>query len=173
MKALNSVLCAAAILSSLVGRAFCAEIVGVITDSQGQGIANVRIIAMNMSNNASSETHSKANGRYQITGLPPGVYKYTVDPGASGFKGGDAVSYLGGKGLTIDWQLSATNGAIALASDGAGTMLANDPYGFTEQEYATIVMGSAALVTGGVVGGLAASGQFSGSSSGPPASPSL
>ena len=173
MRAPTSVFFTAAMLSLMLGQAFCADVVGVVTDSQGQPIANIRIIARNMSNNASSEARSKANGRYQIPRLLPGVYKYTLDPGASGFKGSDAVSYLGSKGLTIDWQLSATNEAIALASDGAGSMLAGDPYGFTEQEYATIVAGSAALVTGGVLGGLAASGEFSGSSSAPPASPSL
>ena len=173
MRVLISVLVGAAVLSGAVGPAFCADVVGVVTDSQGQPVANVRIIARNMSTGASIEARSKPNGRYRVNGLAPGVYKYSIDPAGSGFKGGDAVSYLDSKGLTIDWQLSATNEAIALASDGAGTMLAGDPYGFTEQEYATIVAGSAALVAGGVVGGMAASGEFSGSGSGPPASPSL
>jgi hypothetical protein len=174
MRAVISVLFGAAVLSLLaVRQASCADVVGVVTDTQGQGVANVRILVQNMTNNALHEARSKASGRYQVTGLGPGVYKYTLDPAASGFKGGDAVSYLGSKGLTIDWQLSANGQAIALASDHAGTVLAGDPYGFTDQEFTTIAAGSAAVVAGGVVGGLAISGEFSGSSSGPPASPSL
>jgi hypothetical protein len=174
MRTAVSVLFGAAILSILLVRqASCADVVGVVADSQGRPVGDVRVLVKNLTNNAVREGHSKANGRYQVTGLATGVYKYTLDPVASGFKGGDAVSYLGPKGVTIDWQLSDTNQAIALASDGAGTVLAGDPFGFTSQEYTTVVLGSAALVAGGVAGGLVASGQFSGSSSGPPASPSL
>jgi len=154
-------------------RVFCADVVGVVADTQARPVANVRILVKNMGNNALSEAHSNANGRYKLTGLGPGVYTYTLDPGASGFKGGDAVSYLGPKGLTIDWHLSAANAAVALASDGAGTTLAGDPLGFSSTEFSGIVaLGSGALIGGGVVGGLAASGEI-GSSAGKPASPSL
>lgn len=154
-------------------RAFCADLVGIVADTQARPVANVRILVKNMGNNALSEAHSNASGRYKVTGLGPGVYTYALDPGASGFKGGDAVSYLGPKGLTIDWHLSAANAAVALASEGTGTMLAGDPFGFTATEYTGVVLGSGALIGGGVAGGLAASGQFSSSSSGKPASPSL
>jgi hypothetical protein len=164
----------AGILSILgVPRVFCADVVGIVADTQGRPVANVRILVKNMGNNTLGEAHSNANGQYKVTGLGPGLYTYTLDPGASGFKGGDAVSYLGPKGLTIDWHLSATNAAVALASEGAGTMLAGDPFGFTAMEFTGIVLGSGALIGGGVAGGLAASGGFSGSSSGPPASPSM
>jgi hypothetical protein len=154
------------------GRVFCADVVGVVADTQGRPVANVRIIVKNMQNKVTSEGRSNANGRYQVSGVAPGVYTYTVDPIGTGFKGGDAVSYLGSNGLTIDWHLSSTNSAIALASEGT-KLLAGDPYGFTALEYSGLVLGSGAVVGGGVVGGLAAAGEFSGSSSGPPASPSL
>jgi hypothetical protein len=160
---------------SLVGVAqiFCADIVGFVANTQARPVANVRILVKNMTNKAQSAAFSNANGRYQLTGLAPGVYTYTLDPVASGLKGGDAVSYLGSNGLTIDWHLSPTNPAIATASEGAGAMLAGDPYGFTDMEYTGIVLGGSALIGGGVAGGLAASGEFSGSSSAPPASPSM
>ena len=174
MKRLLLAVFGAAVLSIFgAPRGFCADVVGVVADTQARPVANVRILVKNMGNNALSEAHSNANGRYKVTGLRPGVYTYTLDPGASGFKGGDAVSYLGPKGLTIDWHLSATNAAVALASEGTGTMLAGDPYGFTSTEFTGIVLGSGALIGGGVAGGIAASGGFSSSSSGPPASPSL
>jgi membrane-associated protease RseP (regulator of RpoE activity) len=164
----------AAVLS-IVGaqRAFCADVVGKVADAQGRPVAKVKIVVESSEKKILSEAHSDADGRYQVTGLKPGTYNYILDPGGSGFKSGDAVSNLGPKGLTIDWHLSATNAAVALASDGAGTMLAGDPFGFTATEFTGIVLGSGALIGGGVAGGLAASGQLSGSSSGPPASPSL
>ncbi len=167
------VLIAAVILSAEVQPASCADVSGTVTDSQGGAVADVRIAIKNMSNNALREARSKANGHYIVSGLGPGIYTYTLDPLGTGFKGGDAVSYLGAKGLTIDWHLSANSSAIALASEGTGTMLAGDPFGFTGEEYTGIVAGSSVLIAGGVAGGLAASGEFSGSSSGPPASPSL
>jgi hypothetical protein len=178
MRRLLLVAFGAAVLS-IAGAAqvFCADIVGVVANTQGLPVANVRILVKNMKTNAQSEAQSNTNGRYRVTGLAPGVYTYTLDPVGSGLRGGDAVSYLGSKGLTIDWHLSATNPAIALASDGTGTTLAGDPYGFTDLEYTGIVLGGSALIAGGVAGGLAASGEFSGSSSGSssgqPASPSL
>jgi hypothetical protein len=163
-----------AVLSMLgAQRAFCADVVGKVVDAQERPVAKVKIVVESSEKKILSEAHSDANGRYQVTGLKPGTYNYILDPGGSGFKGGDAVSNLGPKGLTIDWHLSATDGAVALASDGAGTMLAGDPFGFTATEFTGIVLGSGALIGGGVAGGLAASGHWSGSSSGPPASPSL
>jgi hypothetical protein len=156
-----------------VQEALCADVAGLVADGQGRPVAGVRIVVKNVQNKVSKEAPSNSDGRYQVTGLKPGVYTYILDPAGSGFKGGDAVSYLGSKGLTIDWHLSTSSSAIALASDATGSLAAGDPYGFTDQEYTGVVLGSAGLVAGGVAGGLAASGAFSGSSSSPPASPAL
>jgi hypothetical protein len=168
-----------AVILSVVGvrPVLCADVVGSVTDTQGRPVAGAKILVKNMGNNVLSEAHSNSSGRYQLTGLTPGTYQYILFP-VSNFKGGDAVSYLSDKGLTIDWHVAGAAAAIAFASNGASsasgeTMAANDPYGFADEEYVAILAGSVALVGGGVAGGLAAAGEFSGSSSNPPASPSL
>jgi hypothetical protein len=165
-----------AALVSILGipRVFCADLAGTVVDTQRRPVANVKIVVMNPDNKVVSRAQSNSSGRYQVTGLASGKYKYVLDAAGSGFKGGDAVSYLGPQGLTIDWYVSQSGEATAFASNGAGTMLASDPYGFSSQEFTGIVLGSVVLVGGAVVGGLAAAGEFSGSSSSPPpTSPSL
>jgi len=178
MRRLVLVAFGAAVLT-IVGaqRVLCADVAGSVTDTQGRPVANAKILIKNLGNNVLSEARSNASGRYQVTGLTPGTYQYILFP-VSGFKGGDAVSYVGEKGLTIDWHVSGAAAAIAFAtngagSNGAGTMVAGDPFGFADEEYTAMLAGSVALAGGGVVGGLAAAGEFSGSSSNPPASPSL
>ena len=176
MRRLVSVVFAAAALS-IAGapRVFCADVVGLVADTHGRPIANARILVKTLANNALSEAHSNTNGQYQLTGLAPGTYKYVLDLVASGFVGGDAVSYLGAKGLTINWHLSRNSPAIALARESTGTMLAGDPPAadppvFTDEEFLGLLVGSGALIIGGVTGGLAAAGEYS---EGGPASPSL
>jgi Carboxypeptidase regulatory-like domain len=179
MKRLIMVAFGAAVLSIVgAGSVLCANVAGSVTDTEGRPVSGAKILVKNMGNSALSEAHSNGSGRYQVGGLTPGTYQYILFP-VSGFKGGDAVSYLGDKGLTIDWHVSGAAAAIAFASNGtgnnnsAGAMVAGDPYGFADEEYTAILAGSVALVGGGVAGGLAAAGEFSGSSSSPPASPSL
>jgi hypothetical protein len=176
-KLLLAALGAAGLLMLGTQQVICADLAGSIVDTKGNPVADAKILVKNLTNSVLSETHSNRNGRYQVTGITPGSYQYVLFP-VSGFRGGDAVSYLSDKGLTIDWHVTDTAPAIAFASIGAGSsapgpMAADDPYGFSNEEYAAILVGSVALVGGGVVGGLAAAGEFSGSSSNPPASPSL
>lgn len=168
---------AAALLTLGTQQVLCADLAGSIVDTQGHPVSGAKILIKNLGKSILSEAHSNGNGRYQVSGVAPGSYQYILFP-VSGFKGGDAVSYLSDKGLTIDWHVSGAAPAIAFASVGAGNsdtgpMAADDPYGFSSEEYTAILVGSVALVGGGVVGGLAAAGEFSGSGSNPPASPSL
>jgi len=150
--------------------ALCAQVVGTVSDTQGNPVQGVQITAQTPAGKVLAQALSGANGQYQISGLNPGTYKYALNPLQTGFKAGTAVSDLGPKGLTINWTLSATVPAIALASEGTEVALAGDPFGMTWPGF----LGFDALVAaglGGVVGGVAAAGGFSGSSS--PASPSL
>jgi hypothetical protein len=117
-----------------------------------------------------------ASGKYWITGLKSDTYHYVLDPLQSGYKGGNAVSYLDSEGLTLDWKISRTAQAIALASPGSSELgFARDPFGLTAGQFAGVVLAGASVLSGVVVGGVSAAGGFGSSSSspsGPPSSPS-
>jgi len=161
-------------LSLLVGlsSAFCADLVGSVMDLQGRPASGVKIVVRNTAGKVFGQAITDAKGHYSIGGLSPDTYDYTLDPLATGFKGGSAVSYLDSKGLTINWKVSNAGDAIALATQGSQEMLAGDPFGLSMGEFASVVVLGAGVVGAGVVGGYGAAGGFSGGSSAP-ASPSL
>ena len=144
--------------------AFCADVAGTVLSDQGDPVPTVRIIAQAPAGKIVNQAVSDANGKYQITGLDPGTYTYTLDPLQTRFKGGTAVSYLSSKGLTINWKVALSKPALALASEGTETAQAGDPFGFSDTEFASLVLGGAGVVGAGVVGGYGAAGGFSSSS---------
>lgn len=169
---------AAVMLMVVAQPGFCADVVGTVADSQAHPVANVRIVVTNRAGKFFGKGRTDATGRYRITSLAPGVYVYTLDPLASGFRGGNAVAPLRYAGLTVNWEVSKVGPALAfakrskskrLAQRGAG-QLAGDPFGYSPGEFASIVTLGAGLVAAGVVGGYGAAGGFSG---GKPTSPSM
>ncbi len=141
----------------------CADVAGTVSDSKGNPVPGVKITAQIPNGKAVGEALVDANGKYRINGLAPGTYDYALNPLQTGFKGGTAVSYLGSKGLTINWKLSPKAPAIALAMEGMGVPLAGDPFGYSAGEFASLVALAVSGVAGGVVGGYAAAGGFSSS----------
>lgn len=158
-----------AVVLSLLGvnQGFCADVVGSVSDTQAHPVVNVKISVRNTAGQVVGQAQTDAEGHYQIAGLASGTYKYVLDAGTSGFKGGEAVAYLGPKGLTINWKLSPTGPAIALASEGTAIAMAGDPFGFSPLGFAGLVAGGVLVVAGGTIGGYAAAGGFSGSSASP------
>jgi Carboxypeptidase regulatory-like domain len=146
-----------------------ADVVGTVSDTQGNPVQGVQITAQTPAGNVVAQALTSANGKYQISGVAPGTYDYALNPLQTGFKAGTAVSDLGPKGLTINWKLSPTAPAIALASEGTEVALAGDPFGYSPEEFAALVGLGVAGIAAGVVGGYGAAGGFSE----PPASPSL
>jgi hypothetical protein len=155
--------------------AFCANIVGTVSDAQGSPVQGVQIRVQNSAGKILANAQPDKDGHYQITGLDPGTYDYVLAPLGSAIKGGRVSSDLSAQGLTIDWKVSSANPAVALASEGA--VLAGDPFGLSTAEFTALVLGGAGVVAGGVIGGYAAAGGFSSSSSaefvGPIVSPAL
>jgi hypothetical protein len=148
--------------------AFCAEVVGTITDLQGHPVSGVKIGAQNSAGKVVGQAIANANGHYAIGELSPNTYNYTLDPLATGFKGGSAVSYLDSSGLIVDWKVSNTNDATALARQGNKQVLAGDPFGLSMEEFTSVVVLGTAAIAAGVVGGYGAAGGFSSSPSGSP-----
>ncbi|MBF6571120.1 MAG: carboxypeptidase regulatory-like domain-containing protein [Candidatus Binataceae bacterium] len=151
--------------------ALCAEIVGTVSDTQGNPVQGVQITAQTSAGRVVGQAFSSANGKYQITQINPGTYDFLLNPLQSGFKAGSGVADLNSKGLTINWKLSPTAPALALASEGTEVALAGDPFGYSAGEFAALLVLAAGGVAAGVVGGYGAAGGFSSSPSA--ASPAL
>lgn len=98
--------------------ATCADIVGTVSDTQGDPVESARIIVRNNAGKTVAQAQTDSQGRYRITGLPPGEYVYVLNPFDAGFKGGAAVSYLAPKGLTVSWKASPGAPAAAVAALG-------------------------------------------------------
>lgn len=148
-----------------VSSAFCAEVLGEVTDLQGHAVGEVKIAVQDSAGKVVGQAITDANGHYLIGGLSPNTYNYTLDPLATGFKGGSAVSYLDSNGLKINWKVSDANNALALATQGTKEALAGDPFGMSMEAFASVVLLGTGGVAGGVIGGYDLAGGFSGGSS--------
>ena len=144
--------------------ALCADVVGTVSDVQGNPVQGVQITVQTPAGNVVAKAVTSTNGKYQIVGLNPGTYDCSLNPQHTGFKAGTAVSYLDPKGLTLNWKVSTVASAIALASPGTTEAVAGDPFGFSPAAFAALVIGSTAAIAGGVVGGYGAAGGFSSNS---------
>src|SRR5258705_3592675 len=71
-------------LSTATGQEFRASITGEVTDSSGSPVPNVRVSAVNVETNISTEAVTNESGRYTIGFLLPGKYTVTVEQ--AGFK---------------------------------------------------------------------------------------
>src|SRR5262249_20978461 len=63
---------------------YTATLTGVVTDSRGAAVPNVRVVATNQGTKLEYSAQTKETGIYKIPFLPVGVYVITVE--ASGFK---------------------------------------------------------------------------------------
>jgi hypothetical protein len=150
-----------------VPSAFCADVVGTVLDLQQHPVSGVNIVVQDSTGKTVGQATTDATGQYKIGGLSPNTYDYTLSPG-TGFKGGSAVSYLDNDGLTVNWKVSDTGDAVALAAQGSKQQIAGDPFGMSMPEFLSVVVLGVTVAGAGAVGGLAAAGEFNGSSSGPP-----
>lgn len=165
--AIVAVIAAASVLAPTPG--FCANVVGAVQNESGAPVGGAVISVRNARGQILSEGMTSPQGRYEIYGLAPGKYVFAIDPRQSALRTGTAVSYLSEKNLTINWRLSPADPALASAEEGDGE-IADDPFGFSAAEFASLIVLGVGGVAAGVVGGYGAAGGFSSSS---PASPAL
>jgi carboxypeptidase family protein len=120
---------AGSFLLATASLALCADIVGTVSDAQGNPVQDIQILIKNAGGKILGKVTTDSHGRYQISGLTPGAYNYVLEPRGTSFKGGTAASHLDPKGLTIYWKVSASNPASALATAGtADSVVAGDPF---------------------------------------------
>lgn len=152
--------------------AICADVSGMVTDSQGHPVPGVKIAVQDLGGKIIDQVVTDAKGHYAISGLSPDTYDYILEPLATGFKGGDAVAHLDSKGLIINWKVSERIDAAALATRNGPQEIAGDPFGLSMGEFMSAVALGTGVVAAGVVGGYGAAGGFSGPSN-HPTSPSM
>jgi hypothetical protein len=170
---------------------FCADVQGSIKTAQGALVSGMHILVEPQKKTGATDPYfrlvafgspaaptsmeavSKSNGTYAIGGLAPGTYVMKLEPGATGFKPGEAIGAVGKDGLTVNWVVSKDAPALAFASKGVITTAQSagppDPPppggtpslipGLTPEQSGLVVgFGAAAIIVGGTIGGICAAG---------------
>ena len=109
-------LCMGAAPSQLLGQQATSMIVGSVLDTQCNPVPNVRIIATNPSRRVLAEAATDAQGHYGLGNLTPGQVQLMLDPLKNRFQAGTVVASLGQEDLTVNWLVSTTAKAVALAT---------------------------------------------------------
>jgi hypothetical protein len=135
-----------------------ASVGGAVANSQGQSVSGVQIIAKDAQGHVIGQGSTGNSGIYDIKGLQPGNYNFTLDPGSSGFLGQTVASYVGPDGICLNWGVSNTSPAVATAQPGATCQPIAGWWGDT-----AVAVGAGAAVLAG--GGIGAAIAFSGGGS--------
>lgn len=175
MKKLSLLLLVGVFGAGMASQAFCADIAGRVFDRQGQAAQGIQISVELPNSKLVAQAITDAKGTYRLKSLAPGTYHLALNPGTSGFKGQTVVAYVGPDGLTVDWVVSPTAAALALATPGVKQQLTDaDPFGMSQNTFGYL-LGGLLFGVGGGLSGAASAGAFSGSSHhpAPPISPSM
>jgi hypothetical protein len=97
------------------------DIVGTVVNSSGDPVSGARILTSTGVDNVAGTAITDSQGHYAIRGLSSSQYNITLDPASSGLKGQTVVSYVGDKGVTVDWATAHNREPIATAQTGAHT----------------------------------------------------
>ena len=119
MKKSGTVLLVLAFGLGMVGTAMSASVGGTVASPQGQSVAGVQVIAKDASGHVVGQASAGTSGSYNISGLQPGNYNFTLDPASSGFQGQTVASYVGADGICLNWGVSTTSPAVATAQPGS------------------------------------------------------
>jgi len=143
--------------------ALCAEIAGVVVDPAGNRVAGIKVVAMrDRTGEIAGQATSGAKGEYYIPHIAPETYDLALDPLGKPFQPATAVASVPKQGLTVNWRVSQTAPASALAAPRAAAPFVWDG---RELDLAGLITGGVAGVGAGAVGGYATSGAGSGSPS--------
>jgi hypothetical protein len=113
-----SVLLAVIFVVKMSVAASAASVGGTMASSQGQPLTGVQVIVKDASGHVIGQGAPGSGGVYDIQGLQPGNYNFTLDPGSSGYQGQTVASYVGPDGICLNWGLSTTSPAVATAQPG-------------------------------------------------------
>jgi hypothetical protein len=163
LRPMLSLLIAMIVGASTPSGALCADIVGTVLDTAGNRVAGIKVVAMrDRTGEVVGQATSGAKGEYYIPHIAPETYDLSLDPLGKPFQPATAVASVPKQGLTVDWRVSETAPASALAAPLAARSFVWDG---READLAGLIMEGAAGVGAGAIGGYAASGGSGGSGS--------
>ena len=142
-----SVLLSVIFFVSVSSAAFAASVGGTVASSQGQPLSGIQVIVKDANGHVIGQGAPGSGGVYDIQGLQPGNYNFTLDPGSSGYQGQTVASYVGADGICLNWGVSTTSPAVASAQPGATCQLAAGGY-----DTAEIVGAGAGVLGAGAIG---------------------
>jgi hypothetical protein len=144
-----------------VSQALCADIAGLVVDAAGNRVAGIKVIATrDRTGEVAGQATSSAKGEYYIPHIAPETYDLALDPLGKPFQPATAVASVPKQGLTVNWRVSETVPASALAAPRAAAPFVWDG---REPDLAGLIMGGVAGVGAGAIGGYATGGGGSGS----------
>ncbi len=150
MRTSCSVLLAVTFVVKMSAAASAASVGGTVAGPQGAPLTGVQVIVKDAGGHVIGQGAPGSGGVYDIQGLQPGNYNFTLDPGSSGYQRQTVASYVGPDGICLNWGLSTTSPAVATAQPGttckAAAAAAWDPAPW---------VGAGAAVVGGTAIGLA------------------
>ena len=111
--------------AAVMGDAGSSALIGMVRNNQNEPVAGIKILAKVSSGQIVSQGTTDALGRYAVQNLRVGRYQLTLDPANSPYKGQSVVSAVGSEGLTVNWLVSQSAPALAMATPGAGPGPAN------------------------------------------------
>ena len=145
-----SVLLAVTFVVKMSAAASAASVGGTMASSQGQPLTGVQVIVKDASGHVIGQGAPGSGGGYDIQGLQPGNYNFTLDPGSSGYQGQTVASYVGPDGICLNWGLSTTSPAVATAQPGT----TRDPPAAAAAWDPAPWVGAGAVLVGGTAIGL-------------------
>jgi hypothetical protein len=121
MKPRHILFLAFALILTMASSAFCASIVGLVDDSNGNYVNGVTIGVYDASGKEVAKATTDLYGRYCVGPLKPGKYTLKLDPGKTGLLAGEGVADVGEEGLTVDWAGSTIADAVATTNLGVAS----------------------------------------------------
>src|SRR5580658_8150869 len=127
-----SVLLVVTFVVKMSAAASAASVGGTMASSQGQPLTGVQVIVKDASGHVFGQGAPGSGGVYDIQGLQPGNYNFTLDPGSSGYKGQTVASYVGADGICLNCGILTTSPAVVSSQPGATCQLAAGGYDTSE-----------------------------------------
>lgn len=128
---------------------------GMVRNNENQPVSGVKVLAKVSSGQIVSEGTTDALGRYAVQNIPAGRYQLTLDTANSPYKGQTVVSAVGDEGLTVNWLVSSSAPALAMATPGATPGPTTPPasngglFGLSPMATGGVIfLGSAGLISG-------------------------